>query len=195
MLTRPDAVTLRRATRSDAADLARLVDLASEGLSSYLWARMAESGETAHAVGRRRAARDEGGFSWRNATLAEIGGQVAGGLVAYRLGDAPAPLDQLPALFRPLQALENAALGTCYVNVLATYPAFRRRGVAGRLLDAAMTAAQGSAGLSLIVADRNVEARRLYDRFGFRETARAPLVRDGWQTRSAAWLLLQRSLD
>jgi ribosomal protein S18 acetylase RimI-like enzyme len=195
MLTRPDPVALRPATRGDAADLARLVDLASEGLSSYLWARMAEPGETAHDVGRRRAARDDGGFSWRNATLAEMGGRVAGGLVAYRLGDAPAPLDDLPALFRPMQALENAAPGTYYVNVLATYPAFRRRGVAGRLLDAAAAAAQGSAGLSLIVADANVEARRLYDRFGFRETARAPLVPDGWQTRSTAWLLLQRPLE
>ena len=80
------------------------------------------------AVGARRAARDEGAFSWRNAVIAELGGAVAGGLVAYRIGPDPEPLDDVPPLFRPLQALENRALGTHYVNVLATYPEFRRRG-------------------------------------------------------------------
>ena len=68
---RPRRLTRRSCARrgaSDAADLARLVDLAGEGLPSYLWARMAEPGEDAFAVGeRRRAARDEGAFSWRNA--------------------------------------------------------------------------------------------------------------------------------
>ena len=48
---------------------------------------------TPFAVGTRRAARDEGAFSWRNAVIAELGGAVAGGLVAYRIGDAPEPLD------------------------------------------------------------------------------------------------------
>jgi len=73
--------------------------------------------------------------------MAEVGGQVAGGLVAYRIGDAGQPLDELPPMFRPLQALENRALGTHYVNVLATYPAFRRHGSwrpVGRLLGPAL---------------------------------------------------------
>ena len=80
---------LRPARREDAADLARLVDLASEGLTSYIWAEMAEPGEDALAVGVRRAARDEGAFSWRNAVMAELDGSVAGGLVSYPIGDEP----------------------------------------------------------------------------------------------------------
>jgi ribosomal protein S18 acetylase RimI-like enzyme len=195
MLMRPESVILRPAVRADAAELARLVDLASEGLSSFLWAQMAEPGETAQEVGTRRAARDEGAFSWRNATIAGMDGAVAGALVAYRLGDEPEPVDDLPPLFQPLQALENAARGTHYINVLATYPAFRRRGVATRLLAAAAAEAAGSAGLSLIVADGNVSARRLYTGFGFRETARAPLVAAGWTTESTAWVLMRRDPD
>jgi ribosomal protein S18 acetylase RimI-like enzyme len=190
MLTWPDVVALRPATRGDAADLARLVALASEGLSSYLWARMAEPGETPLDVGRRRAAREDGGFSWRNATLAELGGKVAGGIVAYRLGDAPAPLDDLPPLFRPLQALENRAPGTHYVNVLATYPEFRRRGVGRRLLAEAERQAAGASGLSLIVADRNLRARRLYEALGFRAVAAERMVKDGWTSESSAWVLM-----
>jgi ribosomal protein S18 acetylase RimI-like enzyme len=180
---------LRPARREDAADLARLVDLASEGLTSYLWARMAGPGEDAFALGVRRAARDEGSFSWRNAVMAELDRQVAGGLVTYRIGDEPAPLDELPPMFRPLQALENRALGTQYVNVLATYPAFRRRGVATRLLAEASRRA-GRRGLSLIVADRNEPARRLYRAFGFREAAEEAIVKEDWSSISDAWVLM-----
>ena len=96
--------------------------MASEGLVRLVWQSMAEPGEDLMAVGARRAARDEGAFCWRNAVIAELGGAVAGGLVAYRIGPDPEPLDDVPPLFRPLQTLENRALGTHYVNVLATCP-------------------------------------------------------------------------
>ena len=49
-------------------------------------------------------------------------------------------------MFRPLQGLENRAPGTHYLNVLATYPAFRRRGVASRLLAEAERQGPGRAG-------------------------------------------------
>ncbi|HYN46826.1 MAG TPA: hypothetical protein VES64_09055, partial [Allosphingosinicella sp.] len=119
---RPDDITLRAARRDDAPHLARLGNMAGDGLPAYLWARMAEPGEDAWALGERRAARDEGAFSWRNAVIAEVGGTVAGVLISYPVGDAPQPLDDLPPMFRPLQQLENLALGTHYINVLATDP-------------------------------------------------------------------------
>ncbi len=190
--TRPEPVLLRPARRADAPDLARLVDLAGEGLPSHLWARMAAPGEDAFAVGVRRAERDAGGFSWRNAVVAEIGGAVAGALVSYRLGAAPEPLDDLPPLFRPLQALENRAPGTEYVNVLATYPAFRRRGVARALL-AEAAARAGGAGLSLILADRNAPAAALYRALGFVETGREAMVKEDWACASADWVLLTKT--
>jgi ribosomal protein S18 acetylase RimI-like enzyme len=181
---------LRPAGRDDAADLARLADLASEGMARFLWARMGAPGEDPLAIGIARAARDEGAFSWRNAILAEVGGAVAGLLVHYRIGTEPAPLDDQPGLFQPLQRLENRALDTHYVNILATYPAFRHRGVGRALLEAAERSAGDARGLSLIVADRNAPARRLYRRFGFVEAAAEPIVADGWQTDSTAWLLM-----
>jgi ribosomal protein S18 acetylase RimI-like enzyme len=182
---------VRPATRADAADLARLVDLASEGLVRRFWAEMAEAGEDVFAVGERRAARDDGAFSCRNAWIAEVGGGVAGGMVGYRIGDVPEPVDEASPIARPLVALENQALGTWYVNVLATYAAFRGRGVATALLRQA-EAMGGSAGLSLIVADGNRAARRLYERFGFVERSRRPIVKEGWESASREWVLMLR---
>ena len=188
----PPEPRLRPATPADAADLARLVDLASEGLTRHFWARMAEPGEDVFAVGVRRAARDDGAFSWRNAVMAEIDGAVAGGLVTYRIGDAPEPVDEAPPIAQPLLALENQALGTQYVNVIATYAPFRGRGVATALLREADRRDAGRAGLSLIVADANAVARRLYEGFGFAERARRPIVKDDWLCDSTEWVLMLR---
>jgi ribosomal protein S18 acetylase RimI-like enzyme len=192
-IVRPLEIALRPARREDAADMARLVNLASEGLTAYLWARMAE-GEDPFTVGARRAARDEGAFSWRNAVIAEAGGAVAGLLVTYRIGNRPEPVDDQPGMFQPLQMLENRALGTHYVNVLATYPAFRRRGVATRLLDAAERQAAGASGLSLIVANANAPARRLYEGFGFAVAAEEAIMKEAWETESDRWVLMLKPL-
>ena len=188
--TRPEPV-VRPATPADAADMARLVDLASEGMVRRFWAEMAEPGEDVFAVGARRAARDEGAFSWRNGWIAELGGMVAGLLVGYRIGDAPEPVDEAPAMVRGLVELENAALGSWYVNVLATYAPHRGCGVGTALLRQAARLAEGTA-LSLIVADGNATARRLYEGFGFVEAERRPIVHDGWESDSREWVLMLR---
>lgn len=184
----PPEATLRPATPADAADLVRLVELASEGLASWAWAQMAAPGEDPVAVGLRRVARDEGSFSWRNAVMAEFDGTVAGGLVTYRIPDEPGAIDTLPPAFRPLQALENRAPGTQYVNVLATYAAFRRQGVATRLLAEAERLAAGG-DLSLIVAGENATARRLYEAFGFAEVARETAIA-GAEVGPGGWVLM-----
>ena len=44
--TSTEAPALRRATPGDAADLARFVDLASEGLARVVWEGMAEPART-----------------------------------------------------------------------------------------------------------------------------------------------------
>lgn len=192
MLTRTEGLAVRRARPGDAEHLARLADMAGEGLPSHFWATIAEPGEDALAAGVRRAAGEESAFSWRRATVAEIAGDVAGALVSYRIGETPEPLDGLPPIFRPLQALENRAPGTLYVNVLATYPAFRRRGVGRRLLGEAERQAAGTA-MSLIVADANHPARRLYEAAGFAEAARAPIATEpGWAPESREWVLMLR---
>ncbi|HVG46759.1 MAG TPA: GNAT family N-acetyltransferase [Rubellimicrobium sp.] len=183
----------RHATPADAPALAHLVDIAGEGLPSYLWAQMAEEGETALDVGRWRARREEGSFSYRNAVVADPGGGVEAALVGYPLPDGPESIpDDLPAMFVPLQKLENLAGGTWYVNVLATYPEYRDQGHGTHLLGIAqrLARAAGCRGLSLIVADTNFGARRLYERSGFRPMASRRMVKEGWQGPGENFLLM-----
>jgi len=185
--------TIRPATRADAPALARLVDMAGEELPRTIWAGMAEAGETIWDVGARRAARDEGAFSWRNATVAEIDGQVAAGLVGYRVGNTPEETEGLPAMFVPLVELENLALGSFYVNVLATFPEFRRMGLGQRLMRDVPARAGGQGPYSIIVADKNLPAATLYAEEGYMEIARRPIVEDGgWGCASDNWVLLVR---
>ncbi len=58
---------MRPARREDADTLARITEMAGHGVPTYLWAAEAGVGETPLDVGRRRIAREEGNFSYRNA--------------------------------------------------------------------------------------------------------------------------------
>ena len=181
----------RPARRSDAWALADLIVLASGGLSLLAWAELAAPGEAPLDVGRRRAARDEGAFSWRNAHVVDEGQGAVAGLVGYALPAEPGPMPRsLPSRFVPLHELENEACGTWYVNALATYPTHQKRGFGSRLLGFAEEQMQlaGRRGLSLIASDRNEVALRLYRRQGFVLRSARPAA--GAST--ATWLLLTR---
>jgi ribosomal protein S18 acetylase RimI-like enzyme len=189
---------IRPARKSDAAALAILVDIAGEGMPSYMWSRMREPGQSAFEVGRARAAREEGAFSWRNAQVAEIGGEVAACLVDYRLDDPydTGDLGKLPDVVRPLIALEAKAPGSWYVNVLAAFPEFRGRGIGARLLALAEERgrAQGATSASIIVASENTGAVRLYARTGYAEVARAPVVEFPGCAHGGDWVLMVKPI-
>jgi ribosomal protein S18 acetylase RimI-like enzyme len=183
-------IVLRAAVRADADRLAGLADMASGGLLTCVWAAMGAEGESPVEVGARRIADEEGTLGWRGSVLATLDGAIAGGMITSRIGWVPEPLDPLPAMLRPMQALKNRAPGAYYINCLAVLPAFRRRGVAGALLGEAERRAAGAAGLCLVVADRNLAARRLYATRGFAAVAEEPMVKDGWASESDAWVLM-----
>jgi len=188
----------RHATPDDAAALAELVNIAGEGLPFYIWRGMAEPEEDPWLVGRRRAARESGGFSYRNAIVLEEGAKVVACLIGYRLSDSPEPIDytSMPPMFVPLQELENLAPATWYVNVLACYPEHRGRGHGTRLLEVAERLARDTkcSGLSIIVSDANEGARRLYERQGYRPRARRQMVKEDWENPGRDWVLLVKNL-
>ncbi len=190
------APTIRRATPDDDAALAIAVNMAGEGLPLYLWRQMAGPGVDPWSVGRERARRDHGCFSYANAVVREVDGEIAGCLVGYRQPDTPEPIDTatLSPMFAGLQALENLAPGTWYVNVLATFPHHRRNGHGMELLRHAERRARetGATGLSIIVADTNTAARRLYERLGCREVASRPAVKEDWDNPVCNWVLLTK---
>jgi ribosomal protein S18 acetylase RimI-like enzyme len=190
------AITIRHATRADAMDLVAFVDMAGEGFSSYLWGTMTEAGQSPIEIGRQRAQRNTGSFSWRNAHIAEVDATVAGALIGYVIDDPvdPADIMKAPGLARPLAELEADAPGYWYVNVLAVHPEFRRHGVGAALLvhADALGREAGTKGMAIIVASENDRAVRLYARAGYRQAARRPIRPFPGYRRSGDWVLLTK---
>jgi ribosomal protein S18 acetylase RimI-like enzyme len=193
-----ERVTIRDAGKRDCGALAELIDIAGEGLAGYVWQQIAGPGEDPREIGRQRAARETGSFSYRNSVVAEVDGQIAGALLGYPIAIEPEPIDTAgtPPMFVPLQELENLAAGTWYVNAIATFPGARGQGVGSKLMQEAESKATalGLRGLSLIVSDANLRARRLYERLGYSEVARRPMVREQWENAGQHWVLMIRTL-
>jgi ribosomal protein S18 acetylase RimI-like enzyme len=189
----------RPARKADAAALAVLVDIAGEGMPAYMWSTLAAPGQSLLEVGRERAHRETGGFSYRNSVVGDVGGEIAASLVGYRLDD-PYDLDsslaETPEIVRPLVRLEARAPGSWYVNVLATFPEFRRQGIAGRLLEIAEQKAreQGAPSLSVIVASWNAPAARLYTSAGYAGLARETALPFPGCPHQGDWLLMVKPL-
>jgi ribosomal protein S18 acetylase RimI-like enzyme len=146
---------------------------------------LASSGEDPWEIGRQRQAkRAQSG----QIVAIEAGGRVVAALTGYAIPEQPGPIpDDMPAIFRPLQELENLAPSTWHVNVLATMPQYRGRGFGKQLLDIAETTAQSE-------KLNAMSARRLYERAGYRETARRLILKEDWQTRGQEWVLMLKRL-
>ncbi|MEX3007194.1 GNAT family N-acetyltransferase [Hoeflea sp. TYP-13] len=188
------AYTSRPATFEDAYHLARLVNHAGEGLAYHHWQTLAEQAQEdvdPWAIGIRRAAGESAGFSHRKSLVAEVYGHVAGCVSSYPI-EAPTPQKEYadtPPVFRALLELEDLAVGTHYINVLAIYPEHRGKGLGTMLLSQAEGMAAGR-GMSLIVCDANRDAQRLYERLGYRQHATRPMVKQGWDGRGENWVLM-----
>ncbi len=181
----------RPATLADVPLMVRLVDMAGEGLPMTLWAAMVQGDETPMDVGMARASREEGAFSWRNAVVGTVDGAPKGMIITYDVYPEPEDITpDTPDLFVPLIELENMAPGTLYINVLAALPDARGQGLGRFLLEEALAARSEGQGASIILAAGNAPAEALYHSLGFREVARRPLVKGGWDTDRTEWVLL-----
>ncbi len=183
----------RLAEPRDGAVLAKLVNFAGEGMPLYLWQQLAEPGEDPWVVGaRRHLSKLETGL----VIVADDGEGAFAELTGYSIGAEPEPLDELPAMLVPLQDLENHALNSWYVNILAIMPDRRNEGWGTKLLAIAETIGRrdNHTRMSVIVADNNGGARRLYERTGYREVTRRPMVKNGWTSDGQNWVLLIKPL-
>jgi ribosomal protein S18 acetylase RimI-like enzyme len=172
--------TFRPAYKHESRVIAELYRISSDGVADYIWTGLRQSGEDLLDVGARRYARENTDFSYQNVTLALVGDECAGMMAAYRMGPAERPGDEFdfevdPVLL-PYHRLEQP--NSFYISGMALFPRFRGRGIGTRLLELAAAKARdrGLRQLSLIVFEQNAGAKRLYDRFGFYETMRAPVV-------------------
>lgn len=184
---------LRRASAEDGWALADLVNYAGEGLPMTLWRAMAAPGENALAIGARRQAERaaEGQI-----VVVDEGKGVLAAMTGYPITERESGRNaRINPSLAPLDRLEDEVVGTWLLAVLAAYPAARGRGFGKKLVRTAEAIARhtGREGVSIIVTDTNLGARRLYRRLGYAEAARAGVIKDRWDTDAEAWVLLTKS--
>ena len=188
---------IRQAERTDALDLAYLINLAGEGIPEYLWQYTQEAGETPLSAGARRVSRDKGFFSYKNCLICHDGSQTLGMAFAYQLPD-PYRIDpdQFSAVIYPLIELEALVGGSWYINSVATFEQYRGMGVATMLLQEAEKLGQekGCNIASQIVASENVVAHSIYGRLGYREVSSKPVTAYPGCLHGGRWLLMVKPL-
>jgi ribosomal protein S18 acetylase RimI-like enzyme len=188
---------IRKARAEDAPHLVRFINMAADDLPLHYWKKSVGPGGDPWAYGQERAAREAGNFSFNNAWLAEVGGDVAACLLGYAADVEPAPIAaDTPPIFVPLLELEAMAPGSWYLNVLATYQDFRGKGAGSALLAQAESVARqgGHQAISLIAEDTHQDALRLYRAKGFTEVARRAVVKGDWAVDASEWILFTKQV-
>ncbi|MDH3234072.1 MAG: GNAT family N-acetyltransferase [Alphaproteobacteria bacterium] len=166
----------RPARREDARTIAEFYRIASDGVSDYVWSKLAEPGEELLDVGTRRYARENTEFSYQNCELVEIDGKIVGMLLGYR---APEPDPDDEPVDDPILVgfSELEIPGSFYISGIAISPALRSAGIGSAMMARAHDRARagGMSQASLIAFEPN-PAVRLYERLGYRVVDRRPVV-------------------
>jgi ribosomal protein S18 acetylase RimI-like enzyme len=184
---------IRPAEIDDAAFMAPLVNAADGGLPLQIWKSLAVPGADPWDVGVRRIQGDDTPVSWRMAWIAEVEGVPAGVVIVHQLSETPEELEAtiMSPLWVPIVELELLASDTAYIKTISVLPDVRGQGVGTRLL-AFAERFRGPEGTSVIVANHDERSRRFFERNGYAEVARRPMVKDGWETPGTDWILLRK---
>lgn len=167
--------TIRPALKSECRRIAELYSVSSDGVADYIWTTLGEPGEDILDVGRRRYEREGTPFSYENCKVVELAGSVIGMLVAFPMQVNPDYQEADPILV-PYSVLEEDQ--SYYLCGMAVDAKHRGKGIGTALLAEAERSCRrhGFQKLSLIVFERNVGAKRLYERHGYIEKRRHPVV-------------------
>jgi ribosomal protein S18 acetylase RimI-like enzyme len=168
------AIIYRNATREDCSAVAELVNDASGGLVDFLFHNLVP-GKTPVEFLTDSLRTDRSHYSFRNAEIAEIDGEIAGMSVSFEAEKHRItkemrhffPPDRLEHLY---EMYNSRVPGSLYIDALAVRQQYRRSGVASGLLSRAehkaMKAGKGST--SLIALADNHPALKLYEKSGFK---------------------------
>jgi ribosomal protein S18 acetylase RimI-like enzyme len=184
---------IRPAELDDAPFMAPLVNAADGGMPLHIWKSLAVPGADPWEVGIRRIQSDDTPVSWRMGWIAEDGGTPVGVLIVHQLSETPEQLEAtiMSPLWVPVVELELLASDSGYIKTLSVIEGLRGQGVGTELLRFAERF-RGPEGMSVIVGDHDQASRRFFERNGFGEAARRPMVKDGWWTPGTEWILLTK---
>ncbi|WEX87289.1 GNAT family N-acetyltransferase [Sinorhizobium garamanticum] len=188
-------VTLRPARRSEAAELAVLIDIASHGFAAWLWYGGVLRGvaETAFEHGRNKLREDAGRGTWRDAIVAEVEDEIAGVAVSYAIDPSVHDIEAKHPVLVPLLTLQKQVVGHWFIDSLGVYKHRRGEGIGRALLEHEIARA-GSAPVSLITESHNERAQALYRINGFEEVVRIEAVPLFEDSRKHDWVLFTRKV-
>ena len=187
---------IRKATSGDCLAIAELAQMAGDGIPGHFWADSQQPGQSLEQAGAMLAGSETANFSYRNAWLACIEGEVAGMLLAYRLPaseDNDENPDDFPEFVRPLIELEQCVPESFYINMLAAYPRFRGQGVGTALMHEVdqLAIAVNCSLISIEVFSSNTGALKLYQRLGYEITEQRPLIESDYHPAGEVLLLTE----
>lgn len=191
------SIAFRSSTQEDGAHLVLLADMATRGLTAFLWGQMSAPGQSAFEVGRHVFCNDQSHFTHlKNWRVAEHEGRIVGALNGYVVPEQTGPAAPTLDVVRPLSELKALAAGTWYISAAALYPEHQGKGFGKSLLVEAerIARAAGKDRLTLLVGSFNARAHRLYRQVGFRDWDRRPFVPFPGSDEPGEWILMIKDL-
>lgn len=189
----PDEIIIRPATKSDAAELAILVDLSSHGFASWFWygAVLDGSKETAFEQGRSFMRSDTERAGWKDSSVAMVRDEIAGVIIGHPIDESI--IDETPShpVTEPILALQKTLVGHWFIDSLGVYRHLRGKGLGKRLLRHEVERGAGRP-ISLITESHNETALGLYKSYGFAEVTRRQAVPLFDDSKEHDWVLLTR---
>lgn len=195
-------ISIRPATRNDAADLAILDNLAGHGIPIIFWQEVSGSTriEDILVSGREYLADDDKFYNWKKARIALEGDRVVGSSISYIM---PEPDEESESIkqnnkpFKPIFELYDECTNHWFIDALAVYPSAQGKGVGKLLFDDSIDLgkAAGAKVMSLIVEDTNEVAYALYRSYGFEVVNQREFVSFESAREINEWLLMSRALS
>ncbi|MBC2834554.1 GNAT family N-acetyltransferase [Paragemmobacter straminiformis] len=186
-------ISVRAAAPDDIPILLSLINTAGAGLPLEIWRSTAAEGQSAWDKGRADMLDDALDVHYGNCWIAETPVGGLGAMVLYVPPRQSNPGNAGAASFMgPLEELECAAHGTAHVAYLCTVDSARGQGIGSALLRFAESR-RTEQGLTLVVASSNYGARALYQRHGYSETMRRPMILANGHVNGHDWILMRKA--
>ena len=167
-------IDFRPAKREESRIIAELYSLSSAGVADYIWTKLSMPGEDIIDVGERRYEREDHVFSYKNCTIVEVDGVIAGMMVAFPM-EADDEIDEDPVLAAYSKLEED---NSYYICGVALYPEYQGEGLGHQFMALAKQQAmmRGLNKLSLVVFEDNENALNIYKTLGYEEVKREKIV-------------------